>query len=220
MHRHATQIHHPIHSGCQSLHNCYTRSMTHSKLRSIPLVVLISILTLALSSCSTTEAPVGQALTGETSLVPQIEVTEAPEPAPADSAAPAEYQPVPGEKLVPYTVKSGDNLWQIARDHESSVYRVKGANKLSSDLIRPGQVLQIPTGKASHSAAPQPPTATAAEPKPAAPVAQSPEPGSSATNPVIESERIPPSSLGGASPPAAISPTDFPILPPLPDPVN
>jgi nucleoid-associated protein YgaU len=43
-----------------------------------------------------------------------------------------------------HTVKSGDTLSAIARRYSSSVAKIKAANGLKSDLIRPGQRLRVP----------------------------------------------------------------------------
>jgi len=43
-----------------------------------------------------------------------------------------------------YTVKSGDTLWAISRQHKTTVKAIKDANGLKSDLIRVGQTLRIP----------------------------------------------------------------------------
>jgi LysM repeat protein len=42
-----------------------------------------------------------------------------------------------------YTVKAGDNLWKIAKANNTTVQRLKQANKLGSDAIRPGMVLNL-----------------------------------------------------------------------------
>ncbi len=43
-----------------------------------------------------------------------------------------------------HSVKQGDTLYGIARSKGTSVAKLKAANGLSSDLIRPGQTLKIP----------------------------------------------------------------------------
>lgn len=53
-------------------------------------------------------------------------------------AATEEYRPHD------YRVRRGDNLWRIAQRHGVSVARLKRFNGMRSNLLRPGQVLQIP----------------------------------------------------------------------------
>lgn len=43
-----------------------------------------------------------------------------------------------------YKVVSGDTLYGIARKRSTTVAKIKSANGLKSDLIRPGQTLKIP----------------------------------------------------------------------------
>ena len=43
-----------------------------------------------------------------------------------------------------YTVVSGDSLWKIARNHGTTVEKLKAANSLTGEMIHPGQVLVIP----------------------------------------------------------------------------
>ncbi|RST77099.1 peptidoglycan endopeptidase [Siminovitchia acidinfaciens] len=57
-----------------------------------------------------------------------------------------------------YTVKSGDYLMRIASSHGITLAQLKQWNGLTSDLIRPGQVLRVSGGSAS---APAPTTAAA-----------------------------------------------------------
>lgn len=44
-----------------------------------------------------------------------------------------------------YRVRSGDTLWSIARRHGTTVARLKSANGLRSERVRPGQRLVIPS---------------------------------------------------------------------------
>ena len=45
-----------------------------------------------------------------------------------------------------YVVKAGDSLWKIAQKYQTTVDALKQINNLTSDLIIPGQILQIPKG--------------------------------------------------------------------------
>ncbi len=51
-----------------------------------------------------------------------------------------------GWESLPYTVRSGDSLWTIARTHGTTVNEIKTANGLSGSRIYPGQVLGVPPG--------------------------------------------------------------------------
>jgi hypothetical protein len=45
-----------------------------------------------------------------------------------------------------HTVRRAETLWDIAERYGTTPARIKAANSLKSDLIRPGQTLQIPGG--------------------------------------------------------------------------
>lgn len=46
-----------------------------------------------------------------------------------------------------YRVRSGDNLWNIARRHHVDLMRLRTVNRLRSNIIRPGQLLTIPSDR-------------------------------------------------------------------------
>lgn len=46
-----------------------------------------------------------------------------------------------------YKVHEGDTLWDIAREHRTTVDAILSANDLSGDVIQPGQELRIPSGR-------------------------------------------------------------------------
>jgi LysM repeat protein len=60
------------------------------------------------------------------------------------SSKPAK-KPTPSKSSsVSHTVKSGDTLYGLALRYKSTVAKIKAANGLKSDVIRPGQTLRIP----------------------------------------------------------------------------
>ncbi|MBO5150756.1 MAG: LysM peptidoglycan-binding domain-containing protein, partial [Methanobrevibacter sp.] len=50
-----------------------------------------------------------------------------------------------GSEYITYTVKSGDNLYDIANKYNTSVNSIKNLNNLTSNFLSIGQVLKIPT---------------------------------------------------------------------------
>jgi hypothetical protein len=45
-----------------------------------------------------------------------------------------------------HTVRPSETLWAIAQRYDTTPARIKKTNGLTSDIISPGQVLQIPGG--------------------------------------------------------------------------
>jgi LysM repeat protein len=70
-----------------------------------------------------------------------------------------------GETL--YTVKKGDTLTKIAREHGVSIKAIRSANNLRTDQLRVGQKLKLPAKAAAAPSA----TAPAAPPPPSLPTA-------------------------------------------------
>lgn len=52
---------------------------------------------------------------------------------------------------IEYTVKSGDSLWLIARQYQTTVDAIKKLNGLTSDLLQIGQILKIPVSQNTPS---------------------------------------------------------------------
>lgn len=61
-----------------------------------------------------------------------------------------EYTP-PSDNLVTYTVKKGDNLYNIARNYNTSVSEILNLNNLSSANLSIGQQLKIPTSSSTNN---------------------------------------------------------------------
>lgn len=66
--------------------------------------------------------------------------TPKPKPKPKPKPAPVKVKP----KTTRHTVKSGDNLYNIAKRYGTSVGAIQRANGIKGSMIRPGQSLVIP----------------------------------------------------------------------------
>jgi len=59
------------------------------------------------------------------------------------------FSPMATPDSIIYKVQPNDNLWKIARDHRSSSELIMLVNRMSRDMVRPGQRLKIPSGEFS-----------------------------------------------------------------------
>jgi len=75
----------------------------------------------------------------------------AAKPTARTAAAPA--TPLPAGATVQYVVRSGDNLWQIAARHGTTVDRIKSDNRLRSNALQVGQVLVLRSAPAEGGGA-------------------------------------------------------------------
>ncbi|MFN2323147.1 MAG: LysM peptidoglycan-binding domain-containing protein [Trueperaceae bacterium] len=67
--------------------------------------------------------------------------TPAPTPAPSPAASPAQSPAAPAS----HVVVTGENLWSLARRYDTTVASLMSANGLTSDALRPGATLVVPT---------------------------------------------------------------------------
>ncbi len=81
-----------------------------------------------------------------------------------------------GNGKVIYVVKDGDNLWQVARDHDTHMEDIRKMNGLESDGLRPGQELTIKPGP-EYKAPKQPAKSAPAPAPPKTEAAAAPEKG-------------------------------------------
>lgn len=106
------------------------------------------------------------------------------------SETPSDSNPVPDPSIVTttYTVVSGDTLWSIANRFNVTVATLKSANNLTTDTIRLGQNLVIPTKVSVDNEAPSAPSITPISPISAATQANVNVSGSTEANANIEIE--------------------------------
>ena len=102
------------------------------------------------SAPSYTPPPTYQPPAPEPAPQPDPYAYTAPEPVKTITSAPKKKTTTSSSKKKTstaskrHTVKQGDTLYGIARSKGTTVAKLKSANGLSSDLIRPGQTLKIP----------------------------------------------------------------------------
>ena len=65
------------------------------------------------------------------------------EAAPPPPAKPNTIKKKSNNRWITYKVRSGDNLWTIARRHDLHVKDIKKWNSLSSNSLKPGQKLKL-----------------------------------------------------------------------------
>jgi LysM repeat protein len=103
------------------------------------------------------------------------------------SVAGATVQAAPFESGVPlvYVVQPGDNLWSIARSHDTSAAALMALNGMASDRLQPGQALRLPSAKVATAAttAAAVPAAAPAVTAAAATTPATPAPAAAATAP-------------------------------------
>ncbi len=99
---------------------------------------------------------VGQKLT-----IPEAAPTEAAATAGAPASGVAATEPAATKETVKtakastagtYTVKAGDTLAKIAREHGTTIKALRAANSLKTDQIHPGQKLKLPAAKTAKAA--------------------------------------------------------------------
>jgi LysM repeat protein len=128
----------------------------------------------------------------------------------AMAAADAAAARFANREIIPYTVKDGDTLWEIARDHKVGIADIRAASNLpeTETVILPGQVLQIPLPEGVSAAGLAAPPSPSADPAVSDPTRPAPPAGLP--------EATPPATTATPEP-LAPAESGLPAPPPPPD---
>jgi LysM repeat protein len=100
----------------------------------------------------TSALKIGQKLTIPAAKT-EVPTVAAASVAPVSTDATAVAAPAADVSGANYTVKSGDSLWKVARQQHVTVAALKQVNNLTSDSLKVGQKLRIPTATAATATA-------------------------------------------------------------------
>ncbi len=107
------------------------------------------------SAILTQTAQVEQGISGTYTPTPEVDATSGAVVTSTPSILLASATPTSSVEYVEYTVKSGDWIWQIARDFNVDPQAIIDANELTNPgAIDVGMVLKIPVGSAPPTATP------------------------------------------------------------------
>ncbi|MCW5819094.1 MAG: LysM peptidoglycan-binding domain-containing protein [Trueperaceae bacterium] len=153
-------------------------------------------------STSGVQPTVGQSAS---EVTPASSSTLATEPAPFGSSSTAQTHSV--------VVVPGDSLWQIAQANGVAVDDIIRANGLTSTVIVPGQVLNVPSREAQASVPLQPSSGDSAVRQPDASSPNSLQPMATESSPPVATEALPSVPSQPAEPQASSTPPSVTVAP-------
>jgi LysM repeat protein len=115
-------------------------------------LALVALMILAFSVVAITRLSAGSSPAASASVAPSViaRASSSPSPSPKPSPRPSAKasasvapSPAPSFRTL-YTVKSGDTLATIAKRFKTTATAIRRLNNLTSNTIRPGQLLKIP----------------------------------------------------------------------------